>query len=778
MQIRLVSVLTALSCIPLVSCVHEIIQDATVQNGSRLCLNAVTDGMLEQYEVTTKGTDIKTSEEQEIKTLHVFIFDSDGNYLEASDSHRYQGYRSITGGKTVMNIDREGWADSQAAKSATIIAVANVEAGTFIYTSADTPPDNIGNRDALLGFIYRPLTERAVTSLPESGMPMFGMVKDVDLTSTNSEQSIDIMMRALMARIDVSLQINSNHTDITGALPSLAIEKCEIVNAPSATKFQENVSSETDLATLGKENYSWQPPVQTIRNQSGRVDFTFYTFENLQEPAVTDYEYPDGITDDMKQRYKPEIADEDNSLAFRFSGTYITYNGGVYDAEYTLYLGANHTDDFKVMRNKQYKNNITIKGIENVGTNTQHVTFDARVDIVTSNPYFVSMLKERTMDSHFNVVPMDVYFFNNTPTGITRPNQTIDVSVDVDWIRFEKVDSAMMADGKAPYGDCIATGTAWQAGNGKRKYFTTDLVTTTLASSSSITGLKNRDRVYLYVDENLEVWHLGTQEERTRMATVKITYKEDGKAVSSRELVLEQSKLLEVTYNVGDSGDEEAGLAGQSFYIEAYEEYLDYADPLDEYNSELVYNGLPWEDYSGSSGTTIGSISVGFFDFVNCCDNYYNGLEFTEKIAQEVEAETRGGYTHLHLNAKPKTAAGYCYIKNKRDSNGGVPNPKWFLPGIRQLERILEDYYIDYPEFREHYYWSSAAGERGNDPWNLYNENRNYARATQAFTTDQGFDYKKSFDDGNCDYDEGEGGYASRKTILRIRAARIDNLAQ
>ena len=108
-----------------------------------------------------------------------------------------------------------------------------------------------------------------------------------------------------------------------------------------------------------------------------------------------------------------------------------------------------------------------------------------------------------------------------------------------------------------------------------------------------------------------------------------------------------------------------------------------------------------------------------------------------------------------------------------------MPNPKWFLPGIRQLERILEDYYIDYPEFREHYYWSSAAGERGNDSWNLYNENRNYARATQAFITDQEkFDYKKSFDDGNCDYDEGEGGYASRKTILRIRAARIDNLAQ
>ena len=477
------------------SCMEEALPETLVSENSGLCINAVTDGLMQQYEVTTRGTDIKTSEEQEIKTLHVFIFDDNGEYLGALDAHRYQGYRSITGGKTVMNIDREGWANPDLAEHATVIAVANVEQGTFTYTSADTPPSNIQNKDELLNFIYKPTAERAVTALPESGMPMFGIEEDLNLTSSSQDQSIDIAMRALMARVDVTLQINSNHTDVTGALPSLTVEKCEVLNAPSSTYFQEK-ATETDLTILGKQNYSWQPSIQTIRNQNGQISFTFYTFENIQEPANPAYKYPEDVTDDMKQRYKPVLADKGNSMAFRFSGTYVTYNGGVYDAEYTLYLGANHTDDFKVMRNKQYKNNITIKGIENVGTNTEHVTFDARVNIQTSNPYFVSMLKERTMDSHFNVVPMDVYFFQ-TNSGVEQ-SMTVEILPDEsgnipEWIRFEKVSAEQMYKGEAPNGDCIATNESYHAGNGKRKYFTVDLVTETLKDNTSCEITASRD---------------------------------------------------------------------------------------------------------------------------------------------------------------------------------------------------------------------------------------------------------------------------------------------
>lgn len=743
-----------------------------------------TTGLLNRYVVTTKG-DVKTSEEQEIHSLHVFIFDSEGNYLEALDDHRYQGYRQLAEGKTVMNIDCEGWADMQKAKNATIIVVANVEAGTFQGATDGTHPTNIENESDLTEGVYVPSLQRAVTALPDVGMPMYARLTRQDLTESHTGQTIDIPLQAMMARVDVSLQLNSDHTDVeSGLLPSLTVTKCEVLNAPKGAYYTEDVTRNTDLNALGEMNYSWQPAVQTIYNRDGALEFSFYVFENLQDSI--DYTYPEGVEKPDWQKYKPFRTDTTKAMAFRFTGNYVTYNGASYEAAFTLYLGANHTDDFNVRRNKQYKNNVTIKGLMNVDDTEEHATFDARVEVSASNPYFISILKDRKLDCHFNVVPMDVYFVDIP--GDTK-ERTIDVEIlnpEVnDWVRMEKIKSEDMEAGTVSESgfttnthlaaqEFDAVNKVWRAGNGKRKYFTTDLVSSTLVANTFVEDMTHRDRIYFYVDENLEVWHLGTDEDRTRMATVKITYKEDGVAVSSRELVLEQAKLLEVTFHDTSEGGEDEGMTGKTIYIEAYEEYLNYSDPLEEYASELVYNGLPW----GAEGTTIGNLS---WTLKNCSSNFYNGYEFTEKIVQETEAVRSGwwpnyhyNYAHLNLNTNAETAAGYCFIKNKRDSDGSVPNPKWYLPGIRELERILEDYYVDYKEFREHFYWSSAAGEGGG----LYSENTSYARATKAFIKEDGmsFGYWES-GTGNR-YEDGNGGFAPRKTILRIRAARIDNLAQ
>lgn len=776
--------------------------------GDGLQLSIQTDGLLNQYTVTTRGTDIKTPEEQEIKSLHVFIFDADGNYLEAADEHRYQGYRSITGGKTVMNVDREGWAEKDKAKKATVIVVANVEEGTFLSDAANKPPTNIANRDALANFQYTPLRQRYITELPESGMPMYGRVDGVDLTSDNTKQSIDILMKAMMARIDVSVQINSDNSDVTGTLPQLTVTGCKVLNAPKATVFTENPDAETDLSTLGKADYTFpSSSLKTIQNKKGTLEYTFYTFENLQNPndelqvvvneknEIINWKkengellYPDGIKDDEKQQYKPELADKANSIAFQFAGNYITYNGANYNATYTLYLGANHTNDFKVMRNKQYKNNVTIKGIVKAGNNPDHITFDTRVNISQSNPYFVSILKDRELDSHFNVVPMDIYFFNTNPSNLNPPKQTMKVEIEdpdnVWWVRMEKIPASDMEEGKAPVvskGPELLTypNEAWHAGNGKRKYFTTDLVTETLSGNTTEVVTSSRDRIYFYIDENVDVWHLGTSEDRTRTATVKMTYYEDGEVKGTRELTLEQAKLLEVTFH---DNEDNKNYSKKKIYIEAYEEYLNHGDPLDEYQSDQVFTGLPW----GAESKEIGSIYLGSLTWVNSYENYYHGLQFTSKIVDETET-----LAELDLNTKPKTAAGYCYIKNKRYKDGSVTNQKWYLPGIRELERILEDYYIEYPEFQKNYYWSSAAGQNGDyrsilQIWRITGENNEHARATKAYIAENNtFGYYPSSmgDDGNSEQrtmyedagrDNGNSGRANRRTALRIRAARID----
>lgn len=773
----------------LMGCQQEELWQDTIDypDSNGLQLNIKTDGMMDQFMVTTRGTDVKTPEEQEIKSLHVFIFDTEGNYLGTKDEHRYQGYRSITGGKTVMNIDREGWLDNEKATNATIIVVANVEEGTFTVNTADTPPTNIINRDALANFKYKPLIQRLVTSLPESGMPMYGRVDNVDLTKSNTSSSILIPMKALMSRIDVSLQINSTNSDVTGNLPELTVTECKVLNVPEATLFSANEGAETDLSdnAMGKKEYSFPATaLKTINNKKGKLEYTFYTFENLQEPADSNYDYPDGITEEEKQQYKPELADKDNSMAFKLSGIYITYNGASYDATYTLYLGANHTNDFKVMRNKQYKNNVTIKGIVKAGNNPEHITFDTRVNVSASNPYFISMLKDRTLDSHFNVVPMDVYFFNTNPSNPNPPKQTMKVEIleptNASWVRMERIPAENMENGTVPSistggPELMATGSQWHAGNGKRKYFTTDLVTTTLSGNTEMTVENSRDRIYFYIDENLDVWHLGTTEERTRTATVKMTYYEDEVEKGTRELVLEQAKLLEVKFIQGDSGDEGEGMVDRVFYVEAYEEYLNHGDPLDEYTNNQVFTGLPWEEYSGGSGSEIPRLNFGTLfnpKRVRCQDNFYWGHAFTTEIVNRAEKDVRD----LDLNTKPITAAGYCYMKNKRNLDGSVSNHKWYLPGIRELERILRHYYIEYPEFQNNYYWSSAAGEGGSflDGY----QSLNNARATKAYIKDGEFKYYNSGTSNPYTGENGEGGFAPRKTSLRIRAARYDNIPQ
>ena len=192
-----------------------------------------------------------------------------------------------------------------------------------------------------------------------------------------------------------------------------------------------------------------------------------------------------------------------------------------------------------------------------------------------------------------------------------------------------------------------------------------------------------------------------------------------------------------------------------------------YGDPLDEYiNNQMFIEGRPW----GASGTQIGSLRIDG-STINSYRNWFWGHEFTSTIVGKTE-----NISELTLNERPSTAAGYCYIKNKRNADGTVTNPKWYLPGIRELERILEDYYIEYTEFQNNYYWSSAAGEVNVGIFfDRFEENQQRARATKAYIGDDGkFHYYESGDGHNYIDENSDGGAALRTQSLRIRAARID----
>lgn len=783
----------------LTACTYEDdFQSTTLTEGFRI--EAVSQNMLMQ-QVATRTAIAKDDEEKKINQLYLFFFGPDGNYLKADDEKgMFKGYMAPSQSVTAVNIPTEAFTgeNATAASQATVYALANVAPEVISDSDGDGYPDNfpLGGKNGKTPkqlfdeFLYDPVNYNSysrddITKLPDEGMPMVG--KTTNPVNLTAKGTLTLQLKALMARIDMNISVKASHSNATGRLPRLQMAEWGVYNMPTVIPLTEPTGG---LSTLGEHKRDMTGILnnEVAYNNDEAIKLSFYMFENLQAAAKDSTgQYPSGInTEYDKQRWKPEFAGKDATY-FKMRAFYSTYNedgsgNATYEATFTFYLGANPTYDFKVARNRHYLNNVTISGLINVGTNEDHTTFDARVNVTEqNNPYFIAMMRERDHDAHFNITPMDVYLFDEEE----HPTMTVEIA-DAEnhkWIRMEKVPAENMANGTIPAdwnpnnyiaastytndkGELVYSNPNWHAGNGKRKYFTTTLMDE-LKDNTKYELNTTRDRIYFYLDENLST--------KERTATINITYDSDGEEQPlQRTIEIVQHGLLPVTV----PADKEEGYPeDQIIYVEAYEEYLEHHDPLDEHTNDAMYNGLEWgangqylNELEWRLGMKIGETAYMKGDWQKV---YYNGLQATNNIILKL------GESEMDLNAKPASAAQYCNNKNKRNgSNGEVPASDygWFLPGIRQLEAILTTYYNQYPEFQQHFYWSSSAGKV--QVWlgyggiaDFYPEDNEYARATKALSGG-GFadsDWDKIYTDEN-----GITGKVPRTgKFLRIRAAYI-----
>lgn len=793
---------------------EELFDQSTVSTGNITTLS-FSGNPMDLLKVTTRASDIKDENEKKINQLYIFFFGSDGEYLKGGYLTGYRdapddgGYYAPGQGVSLLKIDNQAFANKNLASKATVYAIANVDPVIFGRDrNGDGRPDGITNLSDLKNLVYAP--ENVSLGLPSGGMPMVGS-KVIDLTktetSTDDERRIDLT--ALMARIDVNIQLDSEVEE--NNLPALTLVEWTAKNLSTKVPFSTPaVNTETGVDWEDSWTKSITTSMQrTIFNKNGQIAFTFYMYENMQnaewkvdegekwtDPSLAGEKglYPDSIKDYQKQRYKPYLANK-NAAAIELHGFYTTYNGATYEVRYTLYLGANHTDNFQVKRNHQYKNNITIKGLTSQNIGTGEYTLDARVNIEKDdNEFYIAMLRERNHDAHFCVTPMDVYMFADKATknptmevilGEVPDNSETPVTVP-DWIRMEKIKASDMEKGTVTEsgftaydegsntGTHLAVGTEWTAGNGKRAFFTKGLVTRTLNNETGkrVTVDNSRDRIYFYIDENLSTTE-------NRRATVTLIYKENGKEIKRHTVELEQVHLLPV--NMRDGG---------TLYMEQYEEYLDHYDPLDEYSTDQVYTGLPWVDKNSNlDDYTIPRLYKERYNLLSGYEEpgqvFNSGYPYTPFV---VYLLAQGRMT---LQDTPKSAFQYCYNRNKRNADGSISadygtwgifttnyyeqenESKWFLPGIRQMEDALTQYYTVFGEFQDNYYWSASAGERENGS---SGQSSVRARATKVLP-DGSYANSGGGDGKGADhyaYELGNGGYALRTTSLRIRAFRVD----
>ena len=753
--------------------------------------------------VQTRASDSKTGEEQQINNVHVFIFGQDGEYL-STGSNATQCYNYVSASQNLV-LQTNSFADQDKAAQAIVVAVANVPENTFGEINAQGSPKEVGNLQDLKGFVYNYNPPVFTATLPEGGLPMMGIVGEdivgddepgVDLSSDApaDKKVILIQMKSLMARIDLNFTMDPYQSSDDGRNPSLRIDEVRVGNFPVGGRIMPQLNNNTDVTDPDLVNTLVPPtPVTGLESFVGHIlregepqELTLYMFEHGR--AAKAFTYPETSTgplpDEQKQRYKNKRAEEDAAF-IELEGVYTNHNGYKYAVTYRIYPGGNTVDDFTIKSNCQYKNNITVKGIT-VNNEGKEALLDTRVNIDTeANPYFIEMLREREFDSHFNVTPMDVFIYK--PGG----KVTVEI-VDPDahkWIRMEPMKYSPTTTNRKAY--------ATVAGEGKRKYFETDLVQGENGTDGQLSNAYNKfyevsspanasetyeERIYFYVDENVPTnRNQNGRDVDSREVTLKITYKDPDGWEWPREVVLRQAGMRAVYFDKYRSGQWIETTQSFYFYIEEYEEYLAHYDGKNEYRD--TYEGFKWGLNGLHSGLGVQS------------GHSYNqymkwGWQNTMQIMDRYRASNQWRGHEMTLNDEPSGAAEYCYNKNKRDKDGNVVEARWYLPTISELEYALEKYYINFEVFQDKWYWSSNPGAEANDQGGGdEGEDVHYARATRVkYDPDNNVDepneygyvhyrsnpdYPYDYDTSTNPYKKGQGGHAPRDTEFRIRAAYI-----
>jgi len=726
------------------------------------------------HQVNTRGTDPKTAAEQQINNIHVFVFDKDGNYLTAQGNDAFQGYRYQEGNSTMV-FNRDMFNQStQDPSLAKVFVLANMPKTTFTDGNNDGRPDEIDNMSALQSFVFNLPVFSA--TLPEDGLPMAAW-NDVDL-SPNPEGSTSVrvhtmQLKSLMARIDLNFTLEPAQTSGSKLYPSLRFDRIGVGNFPSggtvAPQLEDENVKETDDKKQGMELKS--ADIEGVSDFTGHYIregepqmLTLYMFEHarlakeLSEAFPETENYPANISEADKQRYKNWLAKEDAAY-IELEGIYTNHNNYMYKVTYRLYPGADAIDDFTIKNNCQYKNNITVSGIT-VNNQGSEALLDTRVNIDTqANPYFIEMLREREHDAHFCVTPMDIYIYEGGSVTVEIENPD-----NNKWIRMEPINRA-----------------AQFAGDGKRDYFTVDLLDDLDKKSNSkfctVTYPQEHsgtyeERIYFYIDENVpqEGITINGDDVPAREAKLRITYTrpegEEGTQEYSREIPIQQAGMKAVYFNKYTDGNFSGAYRdAYYFYIENYEEYLEHYDGKDQYVD--VQEGLSWGLFDIESGLGVGDWEP-FYQYMSW------GWKNTMQIMQKYR-ETGSYEGELTLNDTPSGAAEYCYNKNKRNTNGKVVEARWYLPTISELEYALEKYYGVYDVFQDKWYWSSNPGATGTE--GDRGENPNYARATRIKydpSDKEAIDgYVHYPSDPDKPYSDGLGGFADRNEAFRIRAAYI-----
>lgn len=618
------------------------------------------------------------------------------------------------------------------------------------------------------------------------------------LVNGSPSDLLNVPMKAMFSKVNFSIKVTPDQTVDTHLTPQFTLNSYSVHNVPASVDFamggkpRLNHSVTDDITSVIGPFENPMPLLNgtTIARGTQTINFTFYLPERYLTPTHQShdgsqdggkqgyYDYPFPVVGgkyraedlDLRQRFKPLLPEGQAATYVTINGTFRDHQQHEFNVTYDVYLGEDNYGNFDTERNCEYYHYINIRGILNSDDQVAYdpdkempVSIDHRVDVARVEPIIINLRRETLLDSHFEVRPLRIRKNPDYKGGLSNAKVKVEVVYDKTptqkWIGLERSFGNGEQASSSTY--LVATDLADDRQNslGKRKYFTYDLTTNTLAGESqkdgngySITGgqsvivpiTDNDEAVWIYVDEAL----VAEAGDATRKATIRVTVAEDGTNYGAPiDYVMQQRQLFPVKY-VDDNGtpsnpeDDEA----YEYLIEYEEEYLHNFDADDSYG-QTDFEGMQWGlpniplsydhlalSFNSSLADAFTANKKPHYDYYvskhdsNASGIMHNreGFDFSKEIIQVVngqgshDTDASNNIDVLHLGQDPRSAIEYCYNKNKRNENGQVTtstnadNLKWYLPAIDQIEDIvMSEYgdgqktYIRFLDFQEKPYWSS-----------------------------------------------------------------------
>ncbi len=707
----------------------------------------------------------KNQYEVVVKNMAMFVFDSDGNKVDYTLSNSSQ---------PLFLIDRTN--EPYSTHNQSKMAACKLYILANIPTADQTMLENIQTETDFLNAdctIHNVIRMSGIDSY--GGLPMWGVITEtkeetaIDLRSASTAlvgEVLTIPLTCMMSKLTFNIKVDP--VQKSDYIQRFELKSWTVENAPSDVQVRQpsgtSVSAHAvsgpflGAVTFGQVDNGVNPIMQ---GASTPMTFCCYVPEQRVNPSGS-VSYPAGIDQISKQNFKPRwLTDDDKPLKVTLRGVYTDHRNLTKEVTYTIYPGRNNYDDFFVDRNTEYIHDITIMGISNSNDADElSVSLDTRVD-VQQNDFQFHLERETLLDSHWEIRPIRITLDPVAHPDADRIEVEImngDMSGSNPWIRFEAPTAAQISSNASLYCDVPSGALSY----GKRRYFTTDLVTNTLknnklvsfnATDASNTGTANEHAIWVYIDENTNL--PSTPGSTVRQATVQCRYYEKNQTVPTvtENYYFAQKSLHNITYN------------DRIYGIEYYEEYLYNYDAREHYGETT--DGMAWglngmqlsyEDRAiyfegGFASGIVNSFISGIDQNLRVYDFYltkdesadgeiehpYSGRRFTKRIAKKV------GIGQLATNALPNSAIEYCLNKNKRLSGSGTVDMKtfrWYMPAIDEIEDICMGGYSYFEVFQDKYYWSSQPSYQvfnwtytsleNNGRGMMFLDNKNRARATKV----------------------------------------------